>query len=225
MADARLRRLRLGALGALLVLTTCQMEPEQQDYTKRFPIEAQPETVTLTASAGGVAGAQFDTLVAGYLDRGHGPLTVSGSAPPPQMQAVRARLIAAGVPASAIRIERAVGAGPNTVTLAYQRYNVVVPVCGDWSKPMQFNPANTDYPEFGCAMQRDLGLMLADPGDAVGMRAPQPTDAQNADRVIRAFRTGNAPAAKQSGIQDSADQNVAAGTTAGAATPVPTSTR
>lgn len=223
MADARQRWLRLGALGALLVLTTCQMEPEQQDYTKRFPIEAQPETVTWSPSAL-VSSQTFDTLVAGYLDRGHGPLTVAGGAPQ-QMQAVRARLIAAGVPASAIQIKSGAVTIPPTLTLAYQRYNVVVPVCGDWSKPMQFNPANTDYPEFGCAMQRDLGLMLADPGDAVGMRAPQPTDAQNADRVIRAFRTGNAPAAKQSGIQDSADQNVAAGTTAGAATPVPTSTR
>lgn len=225
MADARPGWLRLGALGALLVLATCQMEPEQKDYTKRFPIQAQPETVTLSVgSIGGAAGERFDTLVAGYLDRGHGPLTISGAAPS-QQQAVRTRLIAAGVPASDIRIETAARAAPSTVTLSYERYNVVLPTCGDWSAPMQYNPANTDYPEFGCAMQRNLGLMLADPGDAASMRAPQPADAQNLDRVIRAYRTGNAPAAKQSGIQDSADQNVATGTTTGAATPVPTSTR
>jgi pilus assembly protein CpaD len=111
------------------------------------------------------------------------------------------------------------------VTLSYQRYDVTLPSCGDWSTSMTFNASNTDYPAFGCAQQRNLGLMLADPADAVTMRVTQPADVQNADRVIRAYRAGNATTARQSGIQDNADQNVATGATNGAATAVPTSTR
>ena len=59
----------------------------------------------------------------------------------------------------------------------------------------------------------------------MSVRAASPSDAQNAERVIRAYRTGNAPAAKQSGIQDGASQNVATGSTTGAGTTAPTSTR
>ena len=223
MADLRSGWLRLGALGALFVLATCQLEPEQADYTKRFPIAAKAETVTWSPSATAASGETFDALVAGYLDRGHGPLTVAAA--PPQLRSMRARLIAAGVPASAIQVEPA-RAAPGAVTLSYVRYSVVPPNCGtDWSAPMQFNPANTDYPAFGCAQQHNLGLMLADPADIASMRAAAPSDAQNTDRVIRAYRAGNVTSGKQGGIQDSADQNVATGTNPGASTPLPTSTR
>lgn len=221
MAHARLMLLGLGVLSAF-ALATCRLEPEQQDYTKRFPVGAQPETVTLTLGPGDAAGEAFDTLVAGYLDRGHGALTVSGAAIA-QVRAVRARLIRAGIPASTIRTEPTAPAGG--VTLSYRRYTIVLPACGDWSTQMTFNTSNADYPAFGCANQRDFGLMLADPADAVSMRPPQPTDAQNADRVIRAYRAGATPAARQSAIQDNADQNVATGSTNGASTAVPTSTR
>jgi len=209
---------RFGALGALLALVTCA-EPPQPDYTHRHAIGARPETVTLALDGGGVAA--FDALVAGYLDRGHGPLVIAGAAPPQETQAVRARLVAAGVPASAIRVEPGAGA----LTLRYARYDPVLPACGDWSAAMAFNPDNADYPAFGCAIQRDLGQMLADPADVLGMRAAAPGDVVNEDRVLRAYRAGADTTAKQGAIQDGADQNVATGSTAGAATPVPTATR
>jgi pilus assembly protein CpaD len=237
MPDARPRAPRLIVLAALLVLATCD-EPQQQDYTKRFPIGALPETVTLTVPMGagadpfvGAAGPRFQALVAGFLDRGHGAMAVTQAGEGPtaraQLAAVRGRLIAAGVPASAILTEPAATAAPDTVTLRYQRYDVVLPICGDWRAPMAFNPDNTDYPAFGCAIQRNLGLMLADPADIVTMRAPAPSDAQNFDRVIKAYRAGTSPEAIEGPAQDSADQNVASGTTPGAnaAPPAPTSTR
>lgn len=222
MADLCSGWLRLGALGALLALATCRLEPEQADYTQRFPIEAKPETVTWSPNAAANSGAALDTLVADYLDRGHGRLTIAAAGP--QLQAMRARLIAAGVPASAIQPASAYR--PGTVALSYVRYSVAAPNCGtDWSAPMNFNPSNADVPTFGCAQQHNLGLMLADPADIARMRAAEPSDAQNTGRVIGAYRAGNVTSAKQGGIQDSADQNVATGTNAGASTPLPTSTR
>ncbi len=224
-------RSHLLLLGALLVLATCD-EPLQQDYTKRYPIGALPETVTVTVPVAGgadpfagAADARFQTLVAGFLDRGHGDLAVS--AVPTQAEVVRDRLIAAGVPASAIRMAPATPQVPGTVTLTYQRYDVVLPICGDWRAPMAYNPDNSDYPAFGCAIQRNLGLMLADPGDIVTMRRPAPSDAQNFDRVIKAYRGGTVPEATQGPAQDSADQNVATGSTPGegAPPPAPTSTQ
>ncbi|HUZ73006.1 MAG TPA: CpaD family pilus assembly lipoprotein [Stellaceae bacterium] len=230
MALARSGWSRFGIIGALLALAACS-EPIQQDYTKRFPIGAKPETVSLTAPdrgsaeplAGGADAARFRMLVAGYLDRGHGPLTITiaAGAPETQAAALRHRLVAAGIPASAIQVERGGRDARGTITLRYTRYAVVLPTCGDWSAPMGFNPSNLDDPEFGCSVQRNLGLMLADPGDIVSMRTPQPTDSANAERVIRAYRSGAVTEAKQGTIQDSADQNVATGSTTGASTAVP----
>ena len=240
MGFARSGWLRLGAAIALLALVACSDEPAQPDFTQRFPIGARPETVSMTSRYGVAAdpsavgsAAAFETLVAGYLDRGHGPLTISVAASGQgdsrahaRGAAVRQRLVVAGVPASLIRIELAAKAAPGTVRLSYTRYDLVLPTCDDWSVPMQFNPSNTDYPAFGCAVQRNLGLMLADPADAVGMHPPQAPDAQTIDRVVKAYRSGAVTEAKQGMTQDTADQNVATGATpgAGSATAMPTST-
>jgi pilus assembly protein CpaD len=215
-------RSRVFFLVVLLILAACG-EPVQQDYTKRFPIGARSETVHLTLGAdGGNADASFRTLVAGYLDRGHGPLTLSLTAatPPAREAALRHRLVAAGIPASAIRIDHG---GRGAAMLSYTRYDVILPRCGDWSTPAGYNPANTDYPALGCSVQRNLGLMLADPADIDGPRATEPTDAVNATRVIRAYRSGAATEAKQNAIQDAADQSVATGSTTGQSTAVPAS--
>lgn len=229
MALARSGWTCLAVLGAILILGACS-EPIQQDYTKRFPIGAKPETVTLTWRDGGGApfsgagAAPFRTLVAGYLDRGHGLLTIAVAAgvPAAQAAALRDRLVAAGIPLSAIQIERGGQDAAAAITLRYTRYSVVVPTCGDWSAPLAYNPNNTDYPAFGCSVQHNLGLMLADPADIDGIHRPEPTDTANAERVIRAYRSGAVTEAKQGAIQDSADQSVATGSTTGGSTAVPT---
>ena len=137
------------------------------------------------------------------------------------MEQLRQRLIAAGVPASAIRLQLASEGEPDTITLSYERYTAVVPSCGDWSTPMDFNPLNTDYPNFGCAQQHNLGVMVADPADLANMRRAQPSDTANVERVIRQYRGGaaGAPVATKSqknALQSSADLNAASGSTVGA---------
>ncbi len=234
-------RARLGPvlwiLAGVTLLATCA-EPVYQDYAQRFPLGTQPETVTLPAHFtgnadpfGGAAAESFDTLVDSYLDRGHGPITISGRAPtargtilaPARMEQLRQRLIAAGVPASAIRLQLASEGEPDTITLSYERYTAVVPACGDWSARMDFNPLNTDYPNFGCAQQHNLGVMIADPADIASMSRAQPSDTANTERVIRAYRAlpaTNAGAAAatethKNNLQGQADDAAASGTGAG----------
>ena len=232
-------RARLGpvlwALAGVTLLATCA-EPVDQDYTQRFPIGAQPETVNLparfTGSAdpfGGAAAESFDTLVEAYLDSGHGPITISASANrgsplvPARMAQLRQKLIAAGVPASDIRLQLASEGEPDTVTLSYERYTAVVPTCGDWSARMDYNPDNTDYPGFGCAQQHNLGVMIADPADLVSAHRAQPSDTANTERVIRAYRAvpssnsgiAAAPETPKNSLQSQSDANAASGTGAG----------
>ena len=231
-------RARLGpvlwAMAGMTLLATCA-EPVYQDYTQRFPIGTVPETVNLPENYSGradpLAGAgaeSFNTLAAAYLDRGHGPITIAAREPtqrsspvPARMDALRQRLLAAGVPASAIRYQLASESDPNTITLSYERYTAVVPTCGDWSTRMDFNPNNSDYSNFGCAQQHNLGVMVADPADLVGMRHPDPSDTANMERVIRVFRgiatTAPAPTeTTKNSLQTSADQNAASGSSVGA---------
>jgi len=98
---------------------------------------------------------------------------------------------------------------PGAVTVSYQRYTVAVPNCGDWSASARVDHQNLAHSNFGCSQQRNIGLMAADPADLVRMREPQSTDAQNANRVMQKFRTGQSPAAVPSPLQTSG----AAGTT------------
>ena len=216
MIRPRLRpRLAVPALAAVVLLVGC--EPPPVDVRQAYPIKVQPETVSLTANyAGGrppFAPEQFNALVGGYLQRGHGPITISAAPATPgeaHVGEMRERLIAAGVPASAIAEAPAGQATASTITLSYLRYNVVVPVCGDYSQNLSIDFYNVPPPNFGCAVQRDIGLMVADPGDLVSAHAMTSTDAQNSERVLSLYRTGQPPAATETPLQTSGAVGIAA---------------
>jgi len=193
----------LGSLAALAVLAACT-EPLPTDYREKYALRPFPTTVVMPmqmeqATLTGEDDARFSSLVAGYLDRGHGPITISGrvSSPdapvPDNLIRIRKRLLAAGVPASAIRVLLTNDGALGTVVVSFERYEVALPVCGDWSSPPTFNPYNDVSANFGCAWQRDVGLMAADPADLIHKRDSTPPDPRNADRVIQRYRAGQAP--------------------------------
>lgn len=190
-------RLTLAA-AALAIVSGCT-EPVATDYREKYPLSAYPTTVVAGVHVVGsrIAFAndeetRFNALVAGYLDRGHAPITVSAprAARSAGAEAVRARLIAAGVPPRDIQVALTEQGSSDIVTVTYERYEAVLPTCGDWSSPPGYNPYNDVSSNFGCALQRDIGLMAADPADLVHARQAAPVDAQNASRVIQRYRAG-----------------------------------
>ena len=74
------------------------------------------------------------------------------------------------------------------IRLIVGRYIVLPPNCPDLSKPSATNPGNFNDSNLGCATQRNLGLMLADPGDLLRGRALAPADGEALSRSIRAYR-------------------------------------
>ncbi len=76
------------------------------------------------------------------------------------------------------------------VRLIVGRYVVVPPNCPDLSKPSATNPGNFNDSNFGCATQRNLGLMLANPGDLLRGRTLGPADGESLSRSFRAYRAG-----------------------------------
>jgi type IV pilus biogenesis protein CpaD/CtpE len=210
--------LPLSLLALAFALSGCgdAARPSQEQM---YPVKVQPEIVTLRApfSDGadpfaGDLGDRFGTLVSGYLSLGHGPLVVSARPSPEsarELALVNAKLVAAGVPQTSIRVEPASEGDAGVVTLHYQRFELIPPTCPGWSVPMDYNYANLPDPGFGCAMLRDSELMTADPAVLV---SPAPAAPENPDDVARVganFAKGQTTAATQNTIQATHDTSAA----------------
>jgi len=78
----------------------------------------------------------------------------------------------------------------NQINLVVGRYVVLPPNCPDLSRPTAANPGNYTDSNLGCSTQRNLGLMLADPGDLLRGRPLGPADGESLSRGIRNYRAG-----------------------------------
>ncbi|HYM31461.1 MAG TPA: CpaD family pilus assembly lipoprotein [Candidatus Cybelea sp.] len=208
----------LTAFAAIALLAACST-PQEPDYREKYAIGVEQQTVATAVRfngnqdpLAGEDGARLDAMVSSYLDRGHGPLTIAvgpttradAGRQAAQLAAVRDRLIRRGVPASVIQLAHSNGDVPiDTVMVRFQRFDVSVPNCGDWSAPPSFNPYNQAHPNFGCAQQHNIGLMAADPADLAHMRDGDSTDSQRAGLVIQNYRAGKPTPATSSAAQSS----------------------
>jgi len=202
-------------LAAALALAGCSAAPQSAEQL--YPTRVQPETVTLAAHFSGTAdpftgdlAGRFDTLVAGYLSRGHGPIAIgAANLSPRDFELVRGKLMAAGVPKGAIRMEQAATGAPGDVTLSYQRFDVVAPNCPGWSVPMDFNPYNIPDPGLGCATLHNSAVLAADPSDLVDPQQLGPSDPTAIARVGAGYRAGSVTGTTQSAIEGARDQSAA----------------
>jgi len=84
------------------------------------------------------------------------------------------------------------GQDPTTpIVVAYKAYEAYVPGCStvnqhDWSNIT----TNTSLPSFGCAVNENIAMMLADPADALGQRRLDPADAQRQGVLLEKYRAG-----------------------------------
>jgi pilus assembly protein CpaD len=194
---------------ALLAVSACAVpDPVPTDYRQKYALPVAAETVVLPLAVGAPGAAlsevderRVELLVSGYLDRSHGPITVSMLAPADadasrqvaRLRSVSDRLVQAGIPASSIRLLLTDYGPVDAVTLTYQRFDVALPACGDWSSNPRYDHSNDVHSDFGCTLQRDVGLMVADPADLVRMRDASAPDAPNASRVVQKYRAGQPP--------------------------------
>lgn len=166
---------------AVTVLAACDharipddSHPRLTDYTRRHPVVVLAETATLDlvsghADKGTEARVYVETtrFMRNYRTEGRGPLRIAvprgGRGVEGRVQAVRQVAWRNGIPPERIRVVGKPGGGP--VTLSYDRIAAVGPTCGDWSEDITRNPQNLPYPNFGCATQRNLAAMAANPTD------------------------------------------------------------
>jgi len=113
---------------------------------------------------------------------------------------VRALLNDHGFDQASISVEayNAEGAGDPPIRVAYMRYIAEPPQCGDWSTNLANDPINLPYPNLGCAQQRNLAVMVANPADLLGPRSETPRSGERRDQVWGKYVTGQPTGARKS---------------------------
>lgn len=113
---------------------------------------------------------------------------------------VRALLNDHGFDQASISVEayNAEGAKDAPIRVSYMRYVAEAPQCGDWSTNLANEPMNLPYPNFGCANQRNLAVMVANPADLLGPRSETARSSERRDQVWNKYVTGQPTGATKS---------------------------
>jgi pilus assembly protein CpaD len=115
----------------------------------------------------------------------------------------RAILTSAGVPANGVALRTYQVVNPKrlaTVRLSYPRMAAEAGPCGLW--PSDIGPTtqsyrlNKPYWNFGCASQRNLAAMVANPADLTQPRGETPAYAGRRSTVLNAYRKGEQTSSK-----------------------------
>lgn len=221
--------LRVGLLGAVaLALSACHhtsssmstYDPRFMNYDQRhaLTLQQQENTLPLLVGAHGSGLTSGDrTALSGFMQsygaQGEGALRIRVPEGSANAGAARHALgdihdvvASSGGNPGAIHVERYHVGNPSAhapILVVYDRLEAVTNPCGTWPDP--FNPPleQSDYYNFGCASQANLGAMLADPRDLVRPRGIGYPDAGRRAEVLAAYRRGE-PTATQAGEESAA---------------------
>jgi len=172
----------VGALAIALGACAAQPKPQGSDYRQNHKIQVDREQVSITVALAddGTALApadarRFQRFLRDYVQRGRTVVTVESARP----QDARAVLLGLGLRARELAMAASTTVQPPNVVLSFSANKVVSPECGDWSSPPSFTADGKPHSNFGCASQRNISKMVADPGDFI---QAQPSDGGNASR-------------------------------------------
>ncbi len=98
---------------------------------------------------------------------------------------VRAVMRQAGIPPSAVSLEPYYAGGDPYAPLRVSFVQVVAqgPDCPDWSENLARDPQNMPSPNMGCATQKNLAAMVANPEDLLYPRVSTPRPSERRDVV------------------------------------------
>lgn len=219
-SERRRPLLRSAATGAMLAgllslaagcatTGTSDVNPVDHDPRLRHPImiSNEPEVLDLPVGMKGPALSPaiekaIRHYVAGYAEHGTGGITIqvptasaNSIAAAQTGQAVHYALVRAGVPQGSIQVAPYyVGdhAKVAAMRLTYLRVKAVAPECGVWPETLPNRFDNAQYYNFGCAAQKNLAAMVANPADLVAPEATGPANGRRRADVITTFaESGN----------------------------------
>ena len=129
-----------------------------------------------------------------------GPAARSAAA---SMREVHSILAASGVPASAVAVRgyRPAPGALASIKLSHAQLMAEAGPCGRWPKDIGISVdsdhnQNRQYWNFGCATQRNLAAMVANPADLVQPRGETPPYAARRSVMMEKYRSGQDPSTK-----------------------------
>lgn len=182
------------------------------DPTQRHPIKVGEGQAILELSAPrgarGLTGTQWNRLynyLAKYNETGTSGIVVrtpSGSGNQAEAKRVysdvRHAMRRSGISPRDVKVRsyHASHVGSAPVRLSFMELRAQGPDCGDWSENLARNPANLPSPNMGCATQRNLAAMIADPNDLLQPRGEAPRPGERRDTVWGKYVKGEPTGAK-----------------------------
>jgi pilus assembly protein CpaD len=194
------------------VATTVASVPE--DYRLRHPITVQESNRSIVLFVGDARGGLSATqredvagLARNWIAEGTGAIVVDVPVDTPNARAAdsayreaRAVLQTVGVPANGIKLHHYTPSDPRTlatVRFTYPKMTAVVGPCGIWPEglgPSVKDPSymeNKSYYNFGCAYQRNMAAMVANPADLVQPRPETPAYTVRRTEGFEKYRKGS----------------------------------
>ncbi len=197
-------------LAVMFLLAACEAPKREADYRNQHKIKVVVETVAMELADFPSFSAMpkdsqevFNGFTREYQMRAIGAATIDASATGGEgarlarIERVRTMLRASGVPAADINVKLG-GArtdGPPLV-ISFTAHAAQAPECGDFSSGASFNWSNRSQSNYGCSIQRNLSLTVADPGDLNKAHSMSGSDGGATVNVVRSYR---APAAAGAG--------------------------
>ena len=214
--------LRVGVALALSgTLAACISQHEKSvrgwliaDPSERHPIlvGSRPVSLDLAVPARGYGLTQPQThelryFLHTYREKNEGPLLVAapsgGANEIAVMHAlgdVRREFRRAGISKHEVQFDAYSGSGSATapIKISYTTFVAHGPECGDWSDNLARDPKNLPYRNLGCASQKNLAAMIANPRDLVEPRGMTPRSSQRRDVIMDKYVKGDTTVAKKS---------------------------
>jgi len=215
--------LRAAAIGCIMIAGSCAVSNDattiSSDGTVNHPIAVEPTFREIKVQfAGGAQGldvdesVKFEAFLDEYRAHGNGSLGISVPNGPPSRAAITwlaERAAATGIPRDKILVStHDVANGDYRVDVSFIAYKAVARECGDWSENLAFTLENHTNRNFGCATQRNIAAMVADPRDLLGPRRFDPADANRAATIIGKYQQGQPTAAEKTDAQSGAVSDV-----------------
>ncbi|CAA7616841.1 CpaD family pilus assembly lipoprotein [Magnetospirillum sp. SS-4] len=210
----------IALLPLLLAAAGCAADMAEHDQRISHPVTAEQKTaIALFDRVDGQDLSAFDRerlgrLAAESLKRGAGPVRIIVGARPGEEAAGHdfARTLADGLRAGGVADIRVTVAGeaggePGAAEVRVPVWVAVVPDCGKFERGITPDYTNAPNSNWGCSIQRNMGLMVQNPADLIRARETSGRDANRASDVLGKYgkgeATGSAAEAKSSGSTSS----------------------
>lgn len=221
----RLRARSIAPIMLAVALCACTHTGEEitasvpVDYRHRHPIVVQEADRTIEVfvgtGRGGLTASQRTDVTAyaqTWLQEGTGPIVIDLPVSTPNarpaaqsLHDIQAILSSVGVPARGVTVRRYTPANPRdfaTIKLNYPKVIADAGPCGLWPEdlgPTFRNPIyqeNRPYSNLGCAYQRNMAAMVANPADLVQPRPESPSYTARRSTALGKYSKGE-PTATQ----------------------------